>query len=121
MDAPFRPKDLADLLLAGGELLPRQRARDQQADLAGMSLKREILHRLSALDPDPEQIDAALASIIEAIGEPSGPTRGVSLSIRYDWDAACQSPEFVTYLLNEALRAGAGEVRKGRRGRQPTE
>ncbi len=121
MDAPFRPKDLADLLLAGGELLPRQRARDQQADLAGMSLKRQILQRLSALDPEPEQIDAALASIIEAIGEPSGPTRGVCLSIRYDWDAACQSPEFVRYLLNEALRAGSGEVRKGRRGRQPTE
>ena len=108
-------------MLAGGELLPRQRARDQQADLAGMALKRDVLERLSALDPEPEEIDGALAQIIEAIGEPSGPTRGVCLNIRYDWDAACQSPDFVAYLLNEALRASSGERRRGRRARQSAE
>ena len=115
MNAPLRPKDLANLLLAGGDLLPRQRARDQQADLAGMALKREVLLRLSALDPEPEALDAALSEIIAAIGEPSGPTRGVCLHIRYDWDAACQSPEFVGWLIEEALRESAGAPRKKRR------
>ena len=120
-DAPLRPKDLANLLLASGDLLPRQRARDQQADLAGMELKREVLQRLSALDPDPEQLDAALVQIVEAMGEPSGPTRGICLSVRYDWDAACQSPEFVAWLLEEALRESSGERRKGKRARQPAQ
>ena len=118
VDPPLRPKDLADLLLAGGDLLPRARARDQQADLEGMELKREVLLRLSALDPEPAEIEGALAGIIAAMGEPSGPTRGVCLSIRYDWEAACQSPAFVAWLLDEAVRESAGTQRKGKRGRE---
>jgi hypothetical protein len=114
MDAPLRPKDLADLLLASGDLLPRQRARDQQADLAGSRLKREVLVRLSALDPEPDEIDAALIAIVEALGEPTGPTRGVCANIRYDWDAACQSPAFVQWLIDEALRESAGVSKKKR-------
>ncbi len=117
-EPPLRPKDLADLLLAGGDLLPRARARDQQADLAGMELKREVLIRLSALDPEPEEIDTALARIIATIGEPSGPTRAVCLSVRYDWDAACLSPSFVGWLLEEAIRESSGTPRKGKRGRE---
>ena len=107
-------------MLASGELLPRQRARDQQADLTGMALKREVLLRLTALDPEPDELDAALAQIIQALGEPSGPTRGICLNIRYDWDAACQSPEFLAWLLDEALRASSGDGRTGNRARQPT-
>ena len=121
MDTPLRPKDLADLMLASGELLPRQRARDQHADIAGMELKREVLLRLSALDPEPEAIDEALAEIIAAMGEPSGPTRGICLNIRYDWDAAVQSPEFVAWLLDEALRESSGGPRKKQRARQSAE
>jgi hypothetical protein len=85
-----------------------------------MDLKREVLVRLSALDPEPEELDAALTQIIEALGAPYGPTRAICLSIRYDWDAACQSPEFMTWLLNEALRESSG-VRKGKRARQSTD
>lgn len=118
MDTALRPKDLANLLLASGDLMPRARARDQQADLAGMEIKREVLVRLSALDPEPEAIDVALHQIIEAIGEPSGPTRGVCLNIRYDWDAAAQSPQFVEWLLDEALRESSSGGRRGKRGRE---
>ena len=121
MDAPLRPKDLADLMLAGGELLPRQRARDQQADLAGIALKRAILTRLSALDPEPEELDAALARIVETMDGPSGPVRGICLNIRYDWESACQSPEFVAWLLNQAVEQSSGVRRKGKRARQPPE
>jgi hypothetical protein len=114
-EAPLRPKDLADLLLAGGDMLPRQRARDQQADRAGMTLKQDVLLRLSALDPDPEQLDATLVHIINAIGEPTGPTRGICHSVRYDWDAACQSPAFTRWLIAEALQASSGEPPRKRR------
>ena len=114
------PRHLAELTLASGELLPRKRARDQQADLAGMDLKREVLVRLSALDPEPEGLDAALMKIVEALGPPYGPTRAICLSIRSDWDAASQSPEFIGWLLEEALRESAG-LRKGKRARQSTD
>lgn len=114
----IRPADLAHLLLAGGEMLPRQRARDQQADLAGLALKRDVLQRLAALDPEPEELDAALDQVIAAIGPPFGPTRGICLSVRYDWDAACAAPEFVAWLLQEAVREGAGEQRRKGKGRR---
>jgi hypothetical protein len=110
----LRPKDLAHLLLAGSDLLPRQRARDQQSDLVGLELKRRVLLRLAALDPEPEDFDAALAQIITYLGPPYGPTRGICLSVRYDWEAACSSPQFVAWLLEEAVREGEGQ-RKGKK------
>lgn len=117
-EAPLRPGDLAHLLLAGGDLLPRQRARDQQADLAGMELKRQALHRLIALDPEPDALDDALDRIIAELGPPYGPTRGICLNIRYDWEAACSSPQFVAWLLNEAVREGEGRPRGRKRAAQ---
>lgn len=115
----LRPSDLAQLLLSGGDLLPRQRARDQAADLVGMELKRDVLQRLAALDPEPDALDVALQQIIEDIGPPHGPTRGICLNIRYDWEAAEASPEFVAWLLDEAVRESQGvRRRKGRRNAQ---
>ncbi len=112
--APCRPADVANLLLAGPGLRSRERARDQQADKAGLELKRQVLERLAALDPEPEQVDAALEQIIREVGPPYGPTRGVCLHVRSDWDAACSSPQFVPWLLEEAIRAGA-EPRRGKK------
>src|SRR5205823_15084165 len=83
-----RPRDLALLLLAIGTDPPRARARDQQADRAGAALRREVLDRLAALDPEPADLDAALASIVAALGEPTGPTRGVCSQVRHEWDQA---------------------------------
>ncbi|MCI0457827.1 MAG: hypothetical protein L0Z62_12735 [Gemmataceae bacterium] len=101
--AVLRPRDLALLLLASGDLLPRQRARDQQADLAGLELKRLVLDRLAALDPEPAEVEAALARIVEELGPPFGPTRAVAALVRDEWQAACVSPEWVAHLLREAL------------------
>lgn len=118
-EPPVRPRNLALLLLASGHLLPRDRARDQQSDLAGMALKRDVLERLSALDPEPEEFEATLGEIIAAIGEPTGPTRGVCLDIRSDWEAAQASPEFVPWLLRQAIREGEG--RRGAKGKRRAE
>jgi len=115
IDAPLRPRDLAHLLLAGRDLLPRQRARDQQSDLSGIELKREVLQHLLALDPEPAELDIALEQIIVDMGPPYGPTRGICLSVRYDWEAACSSPQFVAWLLQEALREGEGRPRGKKR------
>src|SRR6266511_3037657 len=42
----LRPQELALFLLGSGETLPRKRARDQQADIAGLELKRRALDLL---------------------------------------------------------------------------
>ena len=98
----LRPRDLALLLLASGELLPRRRARDQQPDLAGLALKRRVLDRLAMLDPEPEHMEAALLRIVDEIGPPTGPTRAIAVHIREEWQAACGSGDLVSHLLAQA-------------------
>ena len=67
----MRPSDLALFLLASGENLPRQRARDQQADIAGLELKRHVLNLLIAADPEPNELDAVLMRIVTQLGQPT--------------------------------------------------
>ena len=100
---PPRPRDLALLLLASGDLLPRQRARDQQADRAGMDLKRQVLERIAALDPEPAALEAALFQIVQEMGSPSGPVRALAIDFHEEWQTACATPEWMGHLLAEAL------------------
>jgi hypothetical protein len=111
----MRPRDLAVLLLASGDLLPRQRARDQQADRTGLDLKRRVLDRLLVLDPEPAELEAALVRIVEEIGPPTGPTRAVAGVVRDEWQAACSSPDWVAQLLGEATATEEREAKRGRR------
>ena len=99
----LRPRDLALLFLASGDLRPRQRARDQQADIAGLEIKRRILHELADLDPDPEELDTALINIVDKFGPPFGPTRAVAAIVRDEWQIACTAPEWIAQLLSEAI------------------
>jgi hypothetical protein len=101
----IRPRDLALLLLASGDLLPRKRARDQQADRAGLDLKRRLLERVAALDPEPPALDETLADVIAELGQPSGPARALALQFREEWQAACVTPGWTAHLLEEALHA----------------
>ena len=99
----LRPRDLALLLLASGDLRPRKRARDQQADRAGLEIKRRILEQVVALDPEPEALEAALIKMIDEMGPPSGPIRAVAALARDEWQMACSAPEWVSQLLSEAV------------------
>jgi hypothetical protein len=101
--APLRPRDLALLLLASRDLRPRQRARDQQADTAGLELKRRVLHEIAALDPEPGDLEATLHHIVAAFGEPSGPARAIAAIVRDEWEMACVTPDWVAQLLAEAV------------------
>jgi hypothetical protein len=114
-EGPLRPRDLALLLLASGDLRPRQRARDQQADEAGLRLKRRLLDRLAALDPDPADLEASLVRIVEEFGAPTGPTRALAATFRDEWQAACAAPEWVSHLLGEAVRESEEDRPRGRR------
>ena len=114
----LRPKDVALLLLASGELLPRQRARDQESDMAGNTLKSRLLNALIGLDPDPAQLEAALEQIIVAFGPPTGPTRAIAIGVREEWEAACASPELVEWLLAQAVQEGLEPTEGSRRDRK---
>ena len=111
---PLRPRDLALLLLASGDLRPRKRARDQQADRIGLELKRRILQRLATLDPEPAALEAALIGIVLEIGPPTGPSRAVATQIREEWQMACVAPEWVAQLLGQATRESAEDTPHGR-------
>jgi hypothetical protein len=107
-----RPRDFALLLLASGDVLPRKRARDQQADRAGLDLKRRVLDAVVALDPEPEDLEAALLATVEELGPPTGPTRSIALAILDDWRTVCATPNWLEHLLSQALEEGQ------RRGQQ---
>ena len=108
----IRPRDLAVFLLASGEASPRRRARDQQADIAGLELKRRVLALLATLDPEAEELEAALLHIVAEIGPPYGPTRAICTSVRDDWEAATSTPDFREWLLGQALRQGERDDRR---------
>jgi len=104
----MRPRELALLLLAASGKPPRKRARDQQADRAGLALKRQLLDRLIGLDPDPEAVETTLARIVLEIGSPTGPSRAIAGSVRDELEAAQQNPAFIEQLLGDAVEAAAG-------------
>ena len=102
-----RPRDLALLLLAAGDESPRQRARDQQADMAGLALRRKILDRLAALDPESDRaaLVDALDTIVQELGGPTGPSRAVALSLLDEWDQTQAQPTLWEWLLSRAIEA----------------
>ena len=112
----LRPRDLALLLLASGNLLPRQRARDQQADRAGLDLQRRLLERIAALDPEPEELEATLAALIEELAAPSGPVRALAIQFREEWQSARAVPDWTAHLIQEALAAPDSQRKGKRRG-----
>ncbi len=103
MTSDLSPRDLALLLIAAQDRPPRQRARDQQADLAGLQLRRRVLQRLVDLDPAPDQLEAALLQIVDELGSPTGPTRAIATGLRDEWQAASADPDLLEHWLGEAL------------------
>jgi hypothetical protein len=115
MTDELSPRDFALLLLGSGETAPRQRARDQQADAAGLDLKRRVLAEVVARDPPADQFEAELLAIVDEFGPPAGPTRAVALGLLEEWRFAATSPGWVPHLLGEAV-AERGSGKGNRRG-----
>ena len=102
----MRPRDFALLLLTSGDLLPRQRLRNQTPDTLGLELKRRLLQALAELDPEPGKLDEALARLIDELGPPTGPVRALAVSFRDEWQALPANPEWIEHLKTEAARRG---------------
>src|SRR5213595_852120 len=88
-ETSLRPRDFALMLLASRDLRPRQRARDQQADTAGLALKRRLLEVVAARDPEPADLEAILTEAVLEMGPPPGPARAVAALVRDEWHMAC--------------------------------
>jgi hypothetical protein len=114
-----RPRDFALFLLGSGDAAPRQRARDQQADAAGLALKRRVLAEVVARDPDPDGLEAVLLEIVDEFGPPTGPTRAVALSVLEEWRFAASSPGWVPHLLGEAVHPPQRQKGSRRGGNLP--
>jgi hypothetical protein len=104
IDRP-RPKAFCTLLKAVDCRPPRQRARDQQADLVGNALKAQLLDYVIAKDPEPEDFAAALLEGARGLDQ-AGPARGVASDILLGWEEA-RVPGFLTW-LEQADKEGAG-------------
>ena len=100
----MRPRDLALLLLSSEELRPRQRMRSQYPDTLGQQLKRSLLERIAELDPEAEDLDAALARLVDELGTPPGPIRALALGFREDWRGLASNPDWLQQLREEAAR-----------------
>ncbi len=114
---PRRPRDLALLLLAAADETPRDRARDQRADVLGLDLRRRVLDRVAAIDPEPDDLAGCLSSLVHEIGEPTGPTRAIASTILQDWESALVAPEFWPWLVAEAVLATGRRDRPHRKRR----
>lgn len=108
----MRPRDLALLLLSSEELRPRKRMRSQYPDVAGLELKRCLLQRIADLDPEPHNLDATLARLIDELGPPSGPFRALAIGFRDDWQGLASNPDWLEQLREEAAREGGDGGRR---------
>ncbi len=69
-------------------------------------LKVQLLERVQAADPEPDEFIATLAEAIIAVsgGPGTGPAQAVASDLEMDWHLACSSPGFVTWLRAAAAR-----------------
>lgn len=101
----MRPADFAHGLLQAlesSEGRRRQRKRDQTPDALGLAIKRALLERAVADDPDPDAFEGWLVE--QCLAAPSeGGTRAMALQIFDEWRLAARSPAFTAWLAGGAV------------------
>jgi hypothetical protein len=94
--------------LAASEGRRRRRKRDTTPDAIGMAVKRALLERAAAEDPEPEAFDAwLLERVLEAPA--SGPVQAMCAEIRDEYIVAALDPAFGTWLASGAYSADADD------------
>ena len=109
---PMRPRDLCAALLGALEASEgrrRRRRRDTTPDALGLAIKRELLERALADDPDPEGFEAWLvARCLEAERTVSiGAMRAMALDVLAEWRLAARAPAFAAWLARGGLDEGS--------------
>lgn len=76
---------------------------------SAQQLKVALLEHVAAVDPSPERFSGALAEAVIAVSEGlgTGPAQAVASDLQMDWDLACTSPGFVTWLRSTAAKSSS--------------
>ncbi len=101
----IRPGDVCRELLAAlaaSEGKRRRRKRDTTPDAIGLEIKRELLERAAAADPEPDEFEAWLHEQCLAAGPGDGGVRAMALSIFEEWRLARDADSFRDWLARGA-------------------
>ena len=110
----MRPGEFAQGLLhalEASEGRRRRRKRDQTPDALGLAIKRSLLERAVADDPEPEEFESWLVEQCRQAAHTVGigGARAMALEIFGEWRLVAVSPEFSAWLQHGAVsddRAG---------------
>src|SRR3989442_9866024 len=92
-----RPSQICGELLAtldASEGRRRRRRRDTTPDAIGLTIKRDLLERAIAADPEPDEFEAWLHEQCLAAGGSEGGGRAMALSIFEEWGLADEADPF---------------------------
>jgi len=103
----LRPADLCRSLLQALEASEgrrRRRQRDTTPDVLGFAIKRDLLERAIAEDPEPEAFEGWLVERCQASAETvsTGAMRAMARDVFAEWRLAAVSPEFSAWLAGGA-------------------
>ena len=107
-----RPSDVCRELLAALDAADgrrKRRKRDTTPDAIGLAIKRRLLERAVAADPDAEEFEAWLLEECRT-NAPEGGVRAMALSIFDEWRLAHEAESFRNWL---AQGAPSDDARRG--------
>jgi hypothetical protein len=108
----LRPADFCRYLVAAlgaSDGRRRKRKRTTTPDAIGMSVKRDLLDRAIADDPEADAFEAWLFERVLAAGIASGPVRAMAIEILDEWRVALLAPDFRDWLERGAPSDDASE------------
>jgi len=100
-----RPGDICRELLAAldaSEGRRKRRKRDTTPDAIGLAVKRDLLERAVAADPEPEAFETWLIQQCATAGPAEGGVRAMALSIFEEWQLARDAVSFRSWLAQGA-------------------
>jgi hypothetical protein len=106
-----RPASVCRELLAALEASEgrrRRRKRDTTPDAIGLGIKRALLERAVADDPEPDAFEGWLLEQCLSAGGDAGATRAMALEVLAEWRLASSLPEFGAWLDQGAPSDDAG-------------
>ena len=100
-----RPAEICRELLAALEASEGRRARrkrDTTPDAIGLAMKRELLERALAANPEPQEFEVWLCRECDAHGPGEGGLRAIALGVLEEWRLAGEAGEFRDWLARGA-------------------
>jgi hypothetical protein len=88
--------------LAASDGRRKRRTRDTTPDAIGLAVKRDLLERAVAADPEPEGFEAWLLAQCATAGPAEGGVRAMARSIFEEWRLARDAGSFRSWLAQGA-------------------